>query len=157
LRVQLALQLTVPVALALPVREAHVAPPRLLPSHCSLPFLIPSPQNSFGGMVHWPGLRVQLALQLTVPVAVASPSTDAHVAPPRSVLSHCSLPFLIPSPQGGGRHSAGRVSLPRHSSHLAQLLRQAVTGLQGRHLVGSFFVARVQEGFPLASVEPSHT
>jgi hypothetical protein len=96
--VQLPRQEREPVASGFPVKVLQVAPPRSLPSHCSAFSFLLLPQIG-AGMMHWLLLRVQLALQLTVPMALEFPVTEAHVAPPRSVLSHCSPPFFTPSPQ----------------------------------------------------------
>ena len=98
--VQLALHVSVPVLLTSPVTLMHVAPPRSLPSHWSVPFLTLSPQMGAAVLPPVPvgGVRtqllaftVQLTLHVSVPVLDGDPVTLTHVAPPRSWPSHCSV------------------------------------------------------------------
>ena len=68
-----------------PTVEAHVEPPRFVPSHFSVPLIAPSPQNEQAEES-----SVHVAVHASVPVA-GLPATVVHVAPPKSVASHFSL------------------------------------------------------------------
>jgi hypothetical protein len=47
--------------------------------------------------------------------------------------------------------------LPTHSSQASHVFKQPVTGVHGRHFVGSETSARVQVPSPAASSDPIHT
>ena len=94
-------------------------------------------------------LLLELLLELDPPSGHGPQST--------SQFEHVSPRSHVPSPQYGGKQSAGSVVLPMHSSQWPQLLKQPITGWQVWHLVGSLTLAMSHEPLPLPSSEPSHT
>src|SRR5438093_780103 len=82
-----------PVASAWPVLDAHVAPPRACPSHCSPPFVTPFPQYTHAVVSY-----LHAPVHASIPVAIL-PAAVVHVAPAKSFLSHSSVPVFAPSPQ----------------------------------------------------------
>ena len=83
--------------------EVQVAPPRLVPSHCSPASITPLPH---GDAVHAEVLRVHDDEQLSVPPAKPF---EVQVAPPRLPPSHCSPESSRPLPQVGAEGALKQV------------------------------------------------
>src|SRR5579871_1768773 len=77
--------------------DAHVAPPRSVPSHSSGPSFTPFPHAGTVEVTQRRVLMVQAAVQRSVPPS-GKPS-EAHVAPPKLVPSHSSPGSMTPLPQ----------------------------------------------------------